>query len=133
MARVLGLGWSQTNDNVFTGTPQPTNNQALHWPILHPIDIVCGAYTYQCLPQPFTLRDDDVASISALYPYGSYTQPPATLIPDKIPSYTQASRVYGTIAFPTGEGMQGVNVCCSDNRVGGTSRSLVRHVVRQRL
>jgi len=47
--RVLGVGWSQTNDNVFTQTPQPTNNQALHWPVMHPIDIVCGAYTYQCL------------------------------------------------------------------------------------
>ena len=45
--RVLGIGWSQTNDNVFTQTPQPTSNQALHWPLMHPIDIVCGAYTYQ--------------------------------------------------------------------------------------
>ena len=26
--RVLGLAWSQTNDNVFTGSPQPTYNQA---------------------------------------------------------------------------------------------------------
>ncbi len=107
--RVLGLGWSQTNDNVFTGTPQPTNNQALHWPIMHPIDIVCGAYTYQCLPQPFTLRDDDVAAISALYPSGSIDNPNSSA-PGKIWSYTQASRVFGTVAFPTGQGMQGVNV-----------------------
>jgi hypothetical protein len=64
--RVLGLGWSQLNDNAFTGTPQPTYAQILHWPIMHPIDIVCGLYTYQCLPQPFTLRDDDVASITQL-------------------------------------------------------------------
>jgi hypothetical protein len=28
--RVLGLGWSQTNDNVFTDSPQPTGNQALN-------------------------------------------------------------------------------------------------------
>ena len=40
--RVLGLGWSQTNDNVFTDTPQPTVNQALYWPVMHPIDIICG-------------------------------------------------------------------------------------------
>jgi hypothetical protein len=109
--RVLGIGWSQTNDNVFTQTPQPTSNQALHWPIMHPIDIVCGAYTYQCLPQPFTLRDDDVSAISALYPYVIYgnpsAQPPA---PGKTWSYTQASIVNGTVTFPTGEGMQGVNV-----------------------
>jgi hypothetical protein len=109
--RVLGLGWSQTNDNVFTRRPTPTANQALHWPILHPIDIVCGAYTYECLPQPFTLRDDDVVSITSLYPYvtniSASIPPPA---PGKIWSYTQASLVYGTLSFPTGQGMQGVNV-----------------------
>ena len=109
--RVLGLGWSQTDDNVFTRTPQPTANQALHWPILHPIDIICGAYTYQCLPQPFTLRDDDLSAISGLYPYVvlyNPTAPPPA--PGKIWSYTQASIISGTLTFPTGQGMQGVNI-----------------------
>ena len=109
--RVLGLGWSQTNDNVFTRNPQPTIDQVMHWPILHPIDIVCGLYTYQCLPQPFTLRDDDVSAISGLYPmtifYGFPPTPPA---PGKIWSYQQASLANGTMSFPTGQGMQGVNV-----------------------
>ena len=109
--RVLGLGWSQTNDNVFTRTTTPTSNQAMHWPIMHPIDIVCGAYTYQCLPQAFTLRDDDVASITSLYPnltyYNPSLPPPA---PGKSWSYVQASIVGGTVTFPTGEGMQGVNL-----------------------
>lgn len=109
--RVLGIGWSQTNDNVFTQTPPPTYNQALHWPIMHPIDIVCGPYTYQCLPQPFTLRDDDVAAITSLYPYvifyNPWAPPPA---PGKTWSYTQASLLYGTLSFPTGQGMQGVNL-----------------------
>jgi hypothetical protein len=109
--RVLGIGWSQTNDNVFTQTPQPTSNQALHWPIMHPIDIVCGAYTYLCLPQPFTLRDDDVSAISALYPFIIFGNPSAPApAPGKIWSYTQASIVEGAVTFPTGEGMQGVNV-----------------------
>jgi len=109
--RVLGLGWSQTNDNVFTGTPQPTFNQAMHWPILHPIDIICGLYTYQCLPQPFTLRDDDVSSISGLYPMTTfYVFPPTPPAPGKIWSYQQASSANGTMSFPTGQGMQGVNV-----------------------
>ena len=40
--RVLGLSWSQTNDNVFTGSPPATFNQAMHWPVMHPIDIICG-------------------------------------------------------------------------------------------
>ena len=109
--RVLGLGWSQTNDNVFTRNPQPTYNQAMHWPILHPIDIVCGVYTYLCLPQPFTLRDDDVSSISGLYPMTVfYVFPPTPPAPGKIWSYQQASSANGTMSFPTGQGMQGVNV-----------------------
>jgi hypothetical protein len=109
--RVLGVGWSQTNDNVFTTTPQPTYAQAQHWPIMHPIDIICGLYTYQCMPQPFTLRDDDIAAITSLYPliifYNPSAPPPA---PGKVWSYAQASFVFGTLAFPTGQGMQGVNI-----------------------
>lgn len=109
--RVLGIGWSQTNDNVFTQTPQPTPIQAAHWPIMHPIDIVCGNYTYQCQPQPFSLRDDDVAAISSLYAnvifYDPTAPPPA---PGKIWTYQQASYVSGTATFPTGQGMEGVNI-----------------------
>src|SRR3984957_19306717 len=94
--RVIGLGWSQTNDNVFTGNPTPTYNQALYWPIMHPIDVICGPYTYQCMPQPFTLRDDDVSGLGLLYPVWVFA-PPA-------PGKT------GTVTFPSGQGMQGVNV-----------------------
>jgi hypothetical protein len=109
--RVLGVGWSQTNDNVFTQSPPPLYEQALHWPIMHPIDIVCGAYTYQCLLQPFTLRDDDVAAITTLYPMRVQDQFPSTPpAPGKVWSYLQAGVVNGTVSFPTGEGMQGVNV-----------------------
>jgi hypothetical protein len=111
--RVLGIGWSQTNENVFTRTPQPTTGQAQHWPIMHPIDIVCGQYTYQCLPQPFTLRDDDVASISGLYAnvnfYNTSAPPPPPAL-GKIWSYQQASYIYGSVTFPTGQGMEGVNI-----------------------
>jgi hypothetical protein len=109
--RVLGIGWSQTNDNVFTQTPQPTAAQAQHWPIMHPIEIVCGPYTYQCLPEPFALRDDDVAAISGLYAnvimYDPTAPPPAL---GKVWTYQQASYLYGAVTFPTGQGMEGVNV-----------------------
>jgi hypothetical protein len=101
--RILGLAWSQVNDNVFTGTPAPTDTQKLHWPIMHPIDRICAQYSYQCLPQPFTLRDDDIASISSLYPV-------LTATPGKTLTWQNAARITGTISFPTGEGMQGVNV-----------------------
>jgi hypothetical protein len=109
--RILGLAWSQTNDNVFTGSPQPTYQQALHWPILHPIDILCGPYTYQCLPQPFQLRADDIASLVAVYPITKAmmqsSTPPAA---GKQVSLAQANISSGQVLFPTGQGMSGVNV-----------------------
>jgi len=104
--RVIGLSWSQTNDNVFTGNPRPTYNQALHWPIMHPIDVVCGPYTYQCMPQPFTLRDDDISGLGLLYPVWVFA-PPA---PGKTDTLARAGRMQGNITFPNGQGMQGVNV-----------------------
>jgi IPT/TIG domain. len=103
--RILGLGWSQLNDNVFTGSPQPTAMEALNWPIMHPIDIICGLYTYQCLPQPFTLRADDLSALTLLYPIPQGTAPAG-----KTDSLYLAHGLYGTVTFPTGQGMEGVNV-----------------------
>lgn len=103
--RVLGLGWSQTNDNVFTGSPQPTVDDYNKWPIMHPIDITCGSYTYQCLPNPFTLRPDDVASISQLYFIARGTAPPG-----KVDTLSNASQITGILSFGNGQGMQGVNL-----------------------
>ncbi len=104
--RVLGLAWSQTNDNVFTGTPAATYDQAMHWPIMHPIDILCGPYTYQCLPNPFQLRPDDISAMVAVYPIGSNTP----IAAGKQMSLAAAQPASGHVYFPTGEGMAGVNV-----------------------
>ncbi|MEK6398404.1 MAG: IPT/TIG domain-containing protein, partial [Terriglobus sp.] len=97
--RVLGLGWSQVNDNVFIGSPAPTYLQQMHWPIMHPMDIICGPYTYQCLPQPFTLREDDVAAMWMMYA-------------DASSSYAAAGMmiVNGVMSFPGGVPMGGVNL-----------------------
>ena len=103
--RVLGLGWSQTNDNVFTGSPQATFNQAMHWPVMHPIDIICGPYTYQCMPQPFTLRPDDLSALAQLYYIG---QGQAAV--SKTDTLLNASQFTGRLFFSDGQGMQGVNV-----------------------
>jgi len=103
--RVLGLGWSQTNDNVFTYSPQPTYNQALYWPVMHPIDIICGPYTYQCMPQPFTLRPDDLSALAQLY-----FIPQGQAGPGKQDSLLNASQISGVLSFPNGQGMQGANV-----------------------
>lgn len=104
--RVLGLGWSQANDNVFTGAPMPSDAEEQHWPILHPIDIFCGPYDYQCLPQPFQLRDDDIASLVDVYPIAYGTTPP----PGKQQSLLHANQASGPILFPDGQGMAGVNI-----------------------
>ncbi len=103
--RILGLGWSQTNDNVFTGSPTPSKTQALNWPIMHPIDILCGLYSYQCLPQPFTLRPDDISGLEQLYFIGN-----GQAATGKSPSWTAAGGAYGWVTFPNGQGMEGVNV-----------------------
>ena len=105
--RVIGVGWSQLNDNVFTGTPAPTYQQQMHWPIMHPIDILCGPYTYQCLPQPFTLRDDDAAGLRLVYT--DLTQAVAGQI---VP--------YGTLYFTGKQGMNGVNITVTRNYPWGT-------------
>jgi IPT/TIG domain len=103
--RVLGLGWSQTNDNVFTSTPVPTYDQAMHWPVMHPIDIICGTYTYQCMPQPFTLRLDDLSALAELYMIGQ-----GQAQAGQTDTLLNASQILGYLSFPNGQGMQGVNV-----------------------
>ena len=103
--RVLGLGWSQANDNVFTGSPVPTYEQELHWPVMHPIDIVCGPYTYQCMAEPFVLRPDDLAGLAQLYFIGQ-----GQAGPGETDTLLQASEISGRLSFPDGQGMQGVNV-----------------------
>jgi hypothetical protein len=103
--RVLGLAWSQTNDDVFTRTPTPTADEVETWPIMHPIDVVCGPYTYQCQPSPFTLRPDDVASLSALYFIAQGTAPTG-----KSDTLGHASSITGRMQFGDGQGMQGMNL-----------------------
>ncbi len=112
--RILGLGWSQTNDNVFTNSPAPTYNQALNWPIMHPIDVICGLYTYQCMPQPFTLRPDDISSLVYLYPVT-----PSNPAPGKEHTLFNSNDIRGTVTFPNGQGMQGVNVVVQRLRAFG--------------
>ncbi len=105
--RVLGIGWSQLNDNVFTGAPQPTYQQQQHWPVMHPIDIVCGSYTYQCMVDPFTLRDDDKSALRWLYGTSIY-------------NVTNGQVLEGALYFPNGQGMNGVNMVAVRQSLVGT-------------
>ena len=102
--RVLGVAWSQNNDNVFTGETTVTADQEAYWPVMHPLDVLCGTYSYQCMPNPFTLRPDDLSGLASVY-----------LIPaNDVPAGKQASGagaafLFTSFYFPTGQGMDWVN------------------------
>jgi hypothetical protein len=99
--RLLGLGWSQANDNVFTQSPLPTLSDIAGWPLMHPINIDCGGNNFSCVDNALALRMDDRAELGRLYPAANYKS--ATI------------EIYGTIYFTNGQSgqgqrMQGVDV-----------------------
>jgi hypothetical protein len=104
--RVLGLDWSQTNEEMFDDD-EPTADGLQGWPILHPVERLCNGGTGLCMPNPTQLRIDDIAALNRLYPVtaanvGSFSS--------KILTASATISVQGTIQFPRGQGMQGVNV-----------------------
>jgi hypothetical protein len=101
--RVLGLAWSQLNDNVFTGVSEVTAAQMALWPLMHPVDIICGTYTYQCMQNPFTLRPDDINALETLYPVTSASG-------GKTLSSSDTVSASGTVTFPSDQGMELVDV-----------------------
>lgn len=101
--RVLGLAWSQVNDNVFTGATTPTAVQMQYWPLMHPMDIVCGPYTYLCEQNAFALRVDDLSALGLLYPVGSVGG-------GKTPTLANGAPMVGWVSFPNGQGMELANV-----------------------
>ena len=101
--RVLGLAWSQLNDNVFTGASQVTAAQVALWPLMHPIDIICGPYTYQCMQNAFTLRPDDINALVTLYPVASSGG-------GKTQSGLNTVSISGTAKFGSNQGMELMNV-----------------------
>ncbi len=110
LGRVLGLNWSQLNDNVLTGLPVPSADDYAGFPLMHPVDINCGGGSpIGCLPNPDQPRMDDRAAISRLYPV---TVANLANFPGKQLFADNTARVTGTVRFadPSGLGMQGANV-----------------------
>ena len=101
--RVLGLAWSQLNDDLFTGASSETAAEMALWPLMHPIDVICGSYTYQCMQNPFTLRPDDLNALVSLYPVASSGG-------GKTRSSVNTVSIAGTVTFPQGQGMELVDV-----------------------
>lgn len=103
--RVLGLDWSQANEEMFVND-QITANGLVGWPIMHPIERLCNGGSGQCMPSS-TLRTDDIAALNRLYPV---TAANASGFTGKTITAAATISVQGTIQFPGGQGMQGVNV-----------------------
>ena len=109
---VLGVGWSQVNPNVQTGSPSPTPNDLAGFPVMHSVDALnCKPITV-CYPNPYQLSMDDAAAISRLYPVTAQNQ---AAFPGKQVFSSVNARIHGTVWFTDSRGvrtqpMQGVNV-----------------------
>jgi hypothetical protein len=104
--QLLGLDFSQVNDSALNMAGNATN-AALAWPVMQPISRECGASGGSCIPSPGMLRPDDVAALNRLYPV---TAGNLAAFPGKVLTASNTVSIQGTIAFPDGQGMQGVNV-----------------------
>ncbi len=107
---VLGLDYSQLNDNVIFGTPGPGVDDYAGFPIMHPLAVLCTEAN--CLANPDTPRMDDRAAISRLYPI---TAANISGYSGKTIFKDNTGRICGSVRFPAwkgtlGQGMQGVNV-----------------------
>jgi IPT/TIG domain len=101
LGSVLGLGWSQLNDNVSTGNPLPTPTDYAGFPVMHYLDSVNCVPITVCYQNPYRLAPDDMAALSRLYPGTS--------------GNSASARIYGSVYFinhsgAEGQPMQGVNV-----------------------
>jgi hypothetical protein len=112
VGEVLGVGWSQVNPNVITGTPHPTSGDYAGFPVMHETDpLVCVPITI-CYGNPYQLAMDDAASVSRLYPVTAENQ---SSFPGKQVFSALTARIHGSVWFTDTHGnptqaMQGVNV-----------------------
>jgi hypothetical protein len=126
IGEVLGLGWSQVNPNVLTGSPPPTPADFAGFPVMHETDPLNCVPITLCYLNPYQLAMDDDASLSRLYPVTA--QNSANFPSGEIFSAVTA-RIYGSVWFtdhygnPT-QAMQGVNVVARwiDSTTGLPSR-----------
>jgi len=102
--RILGLDYAQVNPGAATNGE---TNGLLGWPVMQPINGLCGANGGACIPNPTVLRWDDIAALNRLYPI---TAGNLSSFPGKQITAANTVSIQGTISFSTGTGMQGVNV-----------------------
>jgi hypothetical protein len=124
LGKTLGLGWSQLNDNLATGSPPPTVLDAAGLPIMHPSPLLCGPIFPHCIADADQLRMDDRAAISRLYPI---TEANVSSFPGKLIFADTTARLHGSVRFTLpngtpGQPMQGVNVIARRVEAGLPSR-----------
>jgi len=103
--RILGLDWSQANDQMFPANI--TLAGLLGWPLMHPVEKLCNSNGNPCMTGTIAPRLDDVAALSRLYPV---TFENIKDFDGKSVTATVTISISGTVSFRTGQGMQGVNV-----------------------
>lgn len=102
--RVLGLDYSQVNPTALTDSI-PGGTQG--WPVMQPLSGTCSASGGDCIPNPATLRYDDIAALNRIYPI---TAANLANFPGKQITAANTVSIQGVITFRSGYGMQGVNV-----------------------
>ncbi len=102
--RVLGLDFAQVNESMW---PNSTSDGLAGLPVMHALERLCSGSAKTCLPNPTTLRLDDIAGLNQLYPV---TQANTSQWPGKTVTASATFTVQGTILFRGGQGMQGVNI-----------------------
>jgi len=112
IGNVLGIGWSQLNLNVLTGSPPATPDDYAGFPVMHFSDSWNCVPISLCYPNPYQLSMDDIAAISRLYPVTTQNQ---SAFPGKMVFSANSARIHGSVWFTDTHGvrsqpMQGVNV-----------------------
>ena len=102
--RVLGLDYAQVNPGAATNG-EIGGMQG--WPVMQPLSGGCGASGGDCIPDPTTLRYDDIAALNRIYPI---TTANLANFPGKQLTAPNTISIQGSLSFRTGYGMQGVNV-----------------------
>ncbi len=126
---VLGVGWSQVNGNVQTGSPRATSDDYAGFPVMHNRDALnCVPITF-CYASPYQLSMDDAAAVSRLYPVTAQNLPS---FPGKQQFASTTARIHGSVWLTDTHGsrtqpMQGVNVVARwiDPGTGKPSRRYV--------
>ncbi|MGA8151743.1 MAG: IPT/TIG domain-containing protein [Terriglobales bacterium] len=112
LGRILGLDWSQVNDNVLTHQPPATQADYAGFPVMHANDPLNCIPINICYSNPYQPKMDDQAALSRLYPV---TAQNLGNFPGKQLLSLTTTRIHGRVLFSggsgqPGQGMQGVNV-----------------------